>query len=105
MEWITTIIEILGALGIGSVISHFATKKVLSNKEKVEVKTDVIGNGAHLIDLYKEMDSIIKKETEPLNEKILELNNKIDTLNEKIGELNNYTCFRECPNRQREKTK
>lgn len=103
MEWIATLVEILGALGIGSVISHFVTKKVLSSKEKVEVKTDVIGNGAHLIDLYEEMDSIIKKETAPLNEKIIQLNNKIDTLNLKIGELTNYACFKECPNRQRER--
>lgn len=74
--------------GVGYLIIN---KLVLSKKEKTEVKNDVIGNGTHLIDLYKEVDSIVESKTKPINE-------KLDKLSEKFTKV---ACFRNCEMRIR----
>lgn len=99
-EILTAILSFVGGLFVtGSagylIIEHVLnkdTRKEDVRKKKIENKKDVIGNGVSMLDLYKEVDSIVESKTKPLEIKIDQLNEKLD----KFG------CFRrDCGKRLR----
>lgn len=91
-EVLTAVLGFIGGLFVtGSagylIIDHILNKdKAKENvrQQKISNKKDVIGNGVSVLDLYKEVDSIVESKTKPLAIKIDQLNEKLD----KFG------CFR-----------
>lgn len=78
-------------------------KFFLSKKEKTEVKADVIGNGARVADLYKQIQEIVTPQLEPLKEDNTALKSKVESLTTQladtrveVAELKSKACFRKC---------
>ena len=92
--------EVLAILfGGGSCIYLLIDKLILSRKEQHEAREadahadrEQIGTGLEAIGFYREIDALIKAQTDPLNE-------KIDELTAKVGR---WCCYRSCELRTRD---
>lgn len=97
------ILSLLGGGTIGAIIMKLIDKFFLSKKEKTEVKADVIGNGARVADLYKQIQEIVTPQLEPLKEDNTALKSKVESLTTQladtrveVAELKSKACFRKC---------
>ena len=89
---LTAILSFIGGLCVTGSVGYLIVEHVLTKdkrredvkKQKIANGKDVIGNGVSMLDLYKEMDSIVESKTKPLE-------TKIDLLNER---LDKFGCFR-----------
>lgn len=86
-------------LGGGSCLYLLLDKLVLSRKEVHEVREadahadrEQIGTGLEAIGFYKEIDALIKAQTDPLNAKIDEL----------TAQVRRWCCYRTCEVRLRD---
>jgi len=80
----------------GGIVYLFVDKFILSKRQKVEVKSDVIGNGTKVVDLYKEIDTIVELKTK---QAVKPLEDKIDHLQKSLVTWGCYRPFNECNNR------
>lgn len=100
MFQIDTLNETLGSLPQlvmnGGIIYLFVDKFILSKRQKVEVKADVIGNGTRVVDLYKEIDTIVELKTK---QAVKPLEDKIDQLQKSLLTWGCYRPTDECGNR------
>lgn len=109
MEVTEIILSLLGAGSAGAIIMKLIDKFFLSKKEKTEVKADVIGNGARVADLYKQIEEIVAPQLAPLKEDNTSLKLKVETLTTQlsdtrveVAELKAKACFRKCAIRMEE---
>lgn len=103
------ILSLLGGGTVGAIIMKLIDKFFLSKKEKAEVKADVIGNGARVADLYKQIQEIVTPQLTPLKEDNTSLKLKVEALNAQlsdtrveVAELKSKACFRKCAIRMEE---
>ena len=95
MSW-SVILELVSALGLGGIIMYLLQRFLPTKKETTEVKGDILGNGTKVIDIYSQVDDIVKAHTAPLEE-------KIDELTKKIEDLDKNVCWRRCEVRVRKR--
>lgn len=90
------------ALGSGSVLYLIIEKlfEVKTGKAKASTQAIEVENATSIVDLYKQIDTIVGEKTEKMEKKQDRLEQKIDLLSGEVESLKTFKCVKTgCPDR------
>lgn len=92
------------ALGGGSVLYLVVEKlfEIKTGKAKASTQAIEVENATSIVDLYKQIDTIVGEKTEKMEAKQDRLERKIDLLSGEVESLKTFKCVKvKCPDRER----